>query len=72
MFLPSDWISARHQHRVIEALAHHPTWAMSYRVGGPLMLEQVDHSRVVRSVEREPHSRLTRREWGAASRKKGR
>jgi hypothetical protein len=72
MFLPSDWISARHQHRVIEAQAHHPMWAMSHGVGGPLMLKQVDHSRAGQSVEGEPHGRLTRREWGAASRKEGR
>jgi hypothetical protein len=36
------------------------------------MLKQVDHSRVGQSVEGEPHGRLTRREWGAASHREGR
>jgi hypothetical protein len=72
MFRPPIWISSRHQHLVIEALAHHPKRAMSRRVGGPLMLKLVDHSRVGPSVEGGRHGQLTRREWGAASRKEGR
>jgi hypothetical protein len=36
------------------------------------MLKQVDHSRVGQSVEGERHGRLTRREWGATSRREGR
>ena len=35
------------------------------------MLERVDHPRVGQSVEGEPHGQLTRREWGAASRREG-
>jgi hypothetical protein len=36
------------------------------------MLKQVDHPRVVPSVEGGRHGQLTRREWGAERRKEGR
>ena len=45
---------------------------MSRRASGPLTRKQVDHPRVFPSVEGGWPGQLTRREWGAESRKEGR